>query len=136
MYDRWRVLTFQQQIFDDFERQLDRSRARADKLEAELASANSVNLFFTSRSSGRTNTKEHPKQQLQAIRAEREDFPLSDLDLLHRHQTQIEVFEAIQEALTCPVCYETYSRFVRSISLLSVRWVGADRDLLNVGTPA
>lgn len=48
--------------------------------------------------------------QLAAIRAEQESFPLSDIDLLHRHQRQTTVFESIQEALTCPVCYEFFGR--------------------------
>ncbi|KAK4705147.1 hypothetical protein P7C70_g1058, partial [Phenoliferia sp. Uapishka_3] len=49
-------------------------------------------------------------RELAAIRAEQESFPLSDMDLLYRHQQQTGLFEQIQEALTCPVCYEFFGR--------------------------
>lgn len=60
------------------------------------------------------------------------------MDLLHRHNQQSELFESIQEALTCPVCYEFFGRDA-AVSLLCghtfcgpcfAKWEGSSKRIL------
>lgn len=50
------------------------------------------------------------ESELTAIKHDQEEFPLSDMDLLHRHQIQVGIFDNLYEALTCPICYEFFGR--------------------------
>ncbi|KAM0755634.1 hypothetical protein T439DRAFT_320339 [Meredithblackwellia eburnea MCA 4105] len=83
------VLRLKEQMFDDFDRQLSSSQDRTRELTEQVSALD---------------------RQLAAIRLEQESFPISDMDLLHRHERQSALFESIQDALTCPVCYEFFGR--------------------------
>lgn len=50
------------------------------------------------------------ESKLAAIEHDQLEFPLSDMDLLHRHNVQKGIFDSLYEALTCPICYEFFGR--------------------------
>lgn len=83
------MLKLKEALYENMERSLEGAQAEAAALRLELAGRDA---------------------QLAAIRAEQAKHPLSDFDLLARHQKQSGVFEQLQEALSCPVCYEPFSR--------------------------
>lgn len=73
---------------------------------------------MTASSSSELWLTSHPNpQELAAIALERSEHPLSNLDLEHRHARQSALFESLQDALTCPICYSPFDKG-EAISLL------------------
>lgn len=99
---------------------LEASQLRSEELSAQLAMRDRVRINSSSlpcRVGSYFDAVAAP-QELTAIREEQASFPLSDMDLLHRYHRQKEAFEAISEALTCPICYSEFAKGQLPVSLL------------------
>lgn len=83
-------------LIDDLEQSLNLAEERANSL-ADQVSAREMDLRL--------------------LREDMDKHPISDKDLLHRFEKQAELFELLEEALTCPICYSPFSRG-QAVSLL------------------
>ncbi|GAA5859977.1 hypothetical protein JCM1840_001824 [Sporobolomyces johnsonii] len=79
------VLRLKEGIFDTLERQI-------ENLERE---------------NGRLREKE---QELEALRLDQTEHPLSDSDLAYRYAQFNDIFSQMRDTLSCAVCYEPYAR--------------------------
>lgn len=48
--------------------------------------------------------------ELNALRAEQAEQPVSASDVAHRYEQLSDLFTQLQDTLTCPVCYEPFGR--------------------------
>lgn len=83
------VLRLKDQLSSDTERQLSRAQVSIEALEAQLHAA---------------------QARLDAVQVERTLHPLSDLDLIYRHERLVALFDFLADTLTCPICYSSFSR--------------------------